>query len=114
VTQPTAQTPEQFSAASISSTGLVVAFRGNNSRPYTMTGTIGATAISWGVPAPLLADSSTVDAAPAVAKGVCGDDAIAVFASAGQVKVTRHRGTSWSVPESVTGASGTRVSVATR
>ena len=77
---------------------MLVAFRGNNQRPYTMTGTLGAAAITWSVPAPLLADTSTVDSAPAVAKGVCGDDAIAVFASGGQVKATQLRGGAWTVP----------------
>jgi hypothetical protein len=114
VTQATAQTAEQMSVASLSPTTLLVAFRGNDFRPYTMLGTIGATSITWSVPAPLLADTSTVDTAPAVAKGVCGDDAIAVFASGGVVKAAQYRGTTWSVPGTVTGASGSRVSVATR
>jgi hypothetical protein len=114
VTQATAQTGAQPQIARISTSSLVVTFLGNNQRPYTMTGTIGATAITWSVPVALLADTSTVDGPPAVAKGVCGDDAIAVFASGGQVKATRYRGTSWSVPEAVSGASGSRVTVSTR
>ncbi len=114
VTHPTAQTGEQPAIARISASTLVALFRGNNQRPYTMTGTIGANAVTWSAPVALLADTSTVDGPPAVAKGVCGDDAVAVFASSGQVKATRLRGTSWSVPEPVTGASGARVSVATR
>jgi hypothetical protein len=114
VTQATAQTGAQPQIARISPTTLIVTFIGNNQRPYTMTGTIGAADITWSTPVPLLADTSTVDGPPAVAKGVCGDDAIAVFASGGQVKATRFRGTSWSVPEAVSGASGTRVSVSTR
>lgn len=117
-THATAQTPAQPSLALISASTLVATFLGNNQRPYTMTGTIGANAITWSVPVALLADTSTVDGPPAVAKGVCGDDAIAVFAAGGQVKATRFRGSSWSVPEAVTGAagpsSGARVSVATR
>jgi hypothetical protein len=114
VTQATAQTGEAMSAALISPTSVLVSFRGNNGRPYTMTGTLGATSITWSIPAPLLADTSTVDGAPAVAKGVCGDDAIAVLASGGQVKATQLRAGAWSVPGPVSGASGTRVSVATR
>jgi hypothetical protein len=114
VTQATAQTAEQMSVARLSATTLLVAFRGNNGRPYTMLGTVGATAITWGLPAPLLADTSTVDSAPAVAPGVCGDDAIAVFASGGIVKATELRANTWSVPATVSGASGSRVSVATR
>jgi hypothetical protein len=114
VTQATAQTAEQMSVAAISSTTLLVSFRGNDMRPYTMLGTIGATSITWSLPTPLLADTSTVDSAPAVAKGVCGDDAIAVFASGGVVKATQYRGTTWSVPGTVPGTAGSRVSVATR
>jgi hypothetical protein len=114
ITQATAQTAEQMSVASLSPTTLLVAFRGNDARPYTMIGTVGATSITWSVPAPMLADTSTVDAAPAVARGVCGDDAIAVFASGGVVKAAQYRGTTWSAPGTVAGASGSRVSVATR
>ena len=114
VTQAMAQTSEQMSVARLSSTVILVTFRGNNQRPYTMIGTIGGATIAWGAPNPLLADNSTVDSTPAVAKGVCGDDAIAIFASGGQVKAARYRGNAWSVAESVTGASGSRVSVATR
>ncbi len=114
VTNPQAQTREQPSLARISPTALVAAFRGNDQRPYTMRGTIGALAVTWSPPVALLADTSTVDGPPAIAKGVCGDEAIAVFASGGQVKATRLRGTSWTVPEAVSGAAGTRVSVSTR
>ncbi len=114
VTNPLAQTGDRPSLARVSPTGLVATFRGNDQRPYTMKGTIGATAITWSAPVALLADASTVDGPPAIAKGVCGDEAIAVFASGGQVKATRFRGTSWTAPEAVAGASGTRVSVSTR
>jgi hypothetical protein len=114
VTQATAHTSEQPQIARVSPTTLMATFRGNNQRPYTMTGTIGASAISWSLPVPLLQDASTVDGPPAIAKGVCGDEAIAVYASGGQVKATRYRGTAWSSPESVGGTSGSRVFVATR
>lgn len=114
ITQATAQTAEQMSVARISQFVILVTFRGNNQRPYYMTGTLGAAAVSWSTPAPLLADTSTVDAVPAVAKGVCADDGIAVFGSGGQVKATRYRGSTWTVPEAVSGAAGGRVSIATR
>lgn len=114
ITQANAQTAEQMSVARIAPSVLLVTFRGNNGRPYVMTGTLGAASITWSVPVALLADTSTVEAAPSVAKGVCGDDAIAVFSSGVQVKATRYRGATWSAPETVTGASGSRVSVATR
>lgn len=115
ITQATAQTGEPMSAALVSPTSVVVTFRGNNGKAYTMTGTLGAASVSWSLPVLLLADgAATVDSAPAIAKGVCGDDAIAVLASGGQVKATQLRGGAWSVPVAVTGASGSRVSVATR
>jgi len=115
LTQATAQTPEPMSAALISPTTVLVAFRGNNGKAYTMTGTLGAAAVTWSVPVLLLADgAATVDSPPAVAKGVCGNDAVAVFASGGQVKATQLHAGAWSVPGPVTGASGSRVSVATR
>lgn len=114
VTQPTAQTGEQLSIARISQSVVLVTFRGNDMRPYFMTGTLGASSIAWSMPAALLPDTSTVDAAPAVAKGVCGDDAIAVYGAAGKVRATRYRGGVWTVPEPVAGASGGRISVATR
>lgn len=114
VTHALAQTAEPMSVTLLSPTTLLVAIRGNDGRPYTMTGTLAAASITWSAPVPLLADNSTVDSAPAVAKGICGNDAIAVFASGGQVKSAQLRGTAWSVPGAVTGASGSRVSVATR
>ncbi len=115
VTQAMAQTSEAMFATLISPTAVLVTFRGNDGKPYKMTGTLGATSITWSAPSLLLADgSATVDSAPAVARGVCGDEAIAVFSSGGQVKATRLRAGSWSVPGPVAGASGTRVSVATR
>ena len=114
ITTQTAQTGEQPQLALVSATLIVATFRGNNGRPYWMTGTIAGAGITWSVPGPLLADTSTVDSAPAVARGICGDVAIAVFADAGQVKASRLRGTTWTVPEAVTGASGSRVAIATR
>ena len=115
VTQATAQTSEAMSAVLISPAVVLVTFRGNDGKPYNMTGTLGAASVTWSAPSLLLADgSATVDSAPAVAKGVCGDEAIAVFSSGGQVKATRLRAGSWSVPGPVAGASGTLVSVATR
>lgn len=115
ITQATAQTSEAMSAALVSPTSVLIMFRGNDGKPYKMTGTLGVASVTWSVPALLLADgSATVDSTPAVARGVCGDDAVAVFSSGGQVKATQLRGGAWSVPGPVTGASGTRVSVATR
>jgi hypothetical protein len=109
-----ARTDEQLAVARAGASGLVVAFRGQDGHGYAALGTIGASAITWTAAVPLVAGGVSVDTTPAVAKGVCGDDAIAVYASAGQVRATRLHGTTWSAPEPVTGASGQRVAVATR
>ncbi len=114
VTHADAQTAEQPQLVALSSTTLLAVFRGNNQRPYVMLGTTRASAIEWSAPAPLLADASTVDGPPSVAKGVCGDDAVVVFASSAQVHATRYRAGRWSAAEPIPGASGTRVAVATR
>jgi hypothetical protein len=114
LTHADAQTAEPMSVARLSTSTVLVAFRGNDQRPYFMIGTLGGVSITWSAPAALLADTSAVDSAPAVAKGVCGDDAIVVFASGGQVKAMARRGTTWSVPGTVPGVAGSHVSVATR
>jgi hypothetical protein len=91
-----------------------VAFRGQDLKGYVSTGTIGASSITFTAAVPVAPGGALVDSAPSVAKGICGDDAIAVFASASQVRATRLRAGVWSAPEAVTGASGSRVAVATR
>lgn len=116
-THALAQTAEPMSIVQISPLVVMATFRGNNQRPYYMTGALGLNSIGWSSPAQLLPDNSTVDSPPSVAKGVCGDDAVAVYASAGQVKATRYRGTVWTTPEpimAVSGAPVTGLSVATR
>jgi hypothetical protein len=109
-----AQTASPFSAALVKSNVVAVAFRGNDAKLYVTFGTIGASAIAWTAPAAILPGGGTTDGPPAIAKGVCGDDAIVVYGSAGQTKATRLRGTTWAAPEAVTGAAGARVAVATR
>ena len=52
IAQATAQTSEPMSAARISPSSVLVTFRGNDQRPYWMTGTLGAAAITWSLPAP--------------------------------------------------------------
>jgi hypothetical protein len=109
-----ATTDEQVSVARAGAAGLVVAYRGQDGKAYAALGTLGASAIAWTAATPLVAGGVSVDSPPAVAAGVCGDDAIAVYASAGQIRATRLRGTTWSAPELVTGGSGARVAVGTR
>ncbi|MBX3187133.1 MAG: hypothetical protein KF819_08965 [Labilithrix sp.] len=93
---------------------LLMTFMGTDDKGYYVSGTLGATSIAWSSPAPIVAGGVTVDSTPRAAKGVCGDDGIFVYASAGQVRAVRLRGSSLSAPEPVAGASGSRVSVASR
>lgn len=111
-----ATTAEPFSVARIGQSTFLVTFKGQDGNGYYLQGTVnGAGAFTWNAAQPIGGGATVaVDSAPAVAKGVCGDDAIAVFASSGAVKATRLRGTTWTSPEFVTGASGTRVAVATK
>ena len=69
----------------------------------------------WSVPL-LLAGAATPAGPPAVATGVCGDDAIAAYPLGGDnVQVVRLRGGAWTAPEAVPTTNGaTRVAIATR
>lgn len=109
-----ASTLEPIALARIAPLSLLLTFRGTDGKGYYVTGTLGASSITWAPPAPLAAGGLAVDATPRPAKGVCGDDAIIAFTSGGQVKVVRLRGSTLSAPETVTGASGNRVAIATR
>lgn len=111
-----ATTNEAFSFARVGKSTFVIAFRGQDGDGYYAHGTVDlAGTFTWTPAQPIGgAGNVAVDSAPAVAKGVCGDDAIVVYASGGQVKATRLRGTAWTAPEVVTGATGARVAVATK
>jgi hypothetical protein len=111
-----ATTNEPFSFARVGTSVFLVAFRGQDGNGYYARGTVdGAGAFTWVAAQPIGGGGNVaVDSAPAVARGVCGDDAIVVYASAGQVKATRLRGTTWTTAETVTGTSGARVAVATK
>ena len=111
-----ATTTEPFSAARIGQSTYLVTFRGQDGNGYYAQGTVDAAgAFTWAAAQSIGGGANViVDSAPAVARGVCGDDAIVVFPTSGSVKATRLRGTTWTAPAFVTGASGTRVAVATR
>jgi hypothetical protein len=110
-----ATSDEGVSVVALSPTSLVVTFRGQDDRPYVSRGTVAGSAVSWTAATALVADASVKIAShPGVARGVCGDDAIAVVASAGAVRATRLRGGAWSALEAVTGAAGTYAAIATR
>lgn len=111
-----ATTNEPFSFARVGTSTFLVTFRGQDGNGYFARGSVDANGtFTWNAAQAVGGGGNVaVDSAPAVARGVCGDDAIVVYASAGQVKATRLRGTTWTAAESVTGASGSRVAVATK
>jgi hypothetical protein len=111
-----ATTNEPFSFARVGTSSFLVTFRGQDGNGYFARATVDAGGVfTWASAQPIGGGANVaVDSAPAVARGVCGDDAIVVYASAGQVKATRLRGTTWTAAEPVTGTSGARVAVATK
>jgi hypothetical protein len=114
VTNDLSTTAQPLALSRAGASSLVVAFAGEDGKGYASIGTISGASITWTAAAPLVSGGVSVDSRPAVAKGVCGDDAIAAFASGGVVKVVRLRGGTWSAPEVVSGTSGSRVAIATR
>jgi hypothetical protein len=109
-----ANTAEKLALALVSPTEAIVTFRGQDGKGYYSQATIGDP-VTWSIPAAIGGDvAPVVDSTPAVARGVCGDDAVVVYASSGAILARRLRGTTWSAAESIGGISGSRVGVATR
>lgn len=112
-----ALTGEKFNAAALSDSTLALSFRGDDGNAYFAIGTAttdGANPITWTAPAPIGGTATAVDAAPAVAKGDCGNDAIFAFASGGKVKFTSLKGGTFTEIKEVPGLSGSNVAVATK
>jgi len=108
-------TNEKLSLSRVGQFTVIVTFRGQDGKGYYTQGTIGPSQISWSAAAAIGGTTAlAVDSAPAAARGVCGDDAVAAFASGGSVSITRLRGTSWTTPQAVTNLAGNRVAIATK
>ncbi|MEO6572409.1 MAG: hypothetical protein ABIP89_01125, partial [Polyangiaceae bacterium] len=90
----------------------VLAWRGSDGKAYFSLFN-GAT---WSPPAPFLTPNPAIDSYPALAKGVCGADAVGAYVEGGgALKLVRLTGTTWSAPVTVPGAGGlTSVAIATR
>ena len=116
VTNTLATTNEKLAASRSGESSLLVTFRGQDGNGYYTQGSLVADTYTWSAPAPIGGGPAKipVDSTPAVARGVCGDDAIVAYASAGVVRALHLRGAQWSQPEVITGTSGTRVAVSTR
>lgn len=108
-----ATTSESFDAAPIGAS-IVVTFRGQDGNGYLAKGTPGAAGIAWGAATPIGGTPVAVDGAPAVTRGVCGDDLAVAYASGGVVRLVRLRGATWTAAEPVAGVSGSRLALASR
>jgi hypothetical protein len=112
VVDPNAFTHDAPSLAPVAGAKALVAWRGADTKPYTSA--YDAAKGTWTTPAPLVAGSNpNVDAPPVVARGVCGDDAVAAYVSSGAVSVTRLSGASWTTPVTVVASGASVVSLAT-
>ena len=114
---PDAVTEEKLAVTAIAGGRLVVTYRpaGSTTSVYSIgtikeDDTIAWTApVAFGGAAPIKADSTA-----AVAPGVCGDAAIAAYASENAIFVTRLRGGTWTAPEPLPALVGRRVAISTR
>ncbi len=94
-----AYTSDEVALAPLSNGRAVLLYRGGNLAPYfsIFDGTS-----TWSAPAAVVSASTTLSAVPAVATGVCGDDAIAALVETnGDVDVTSLRGSTWTAPTHV-------------
>jgi len=81
---------------------LALVFRGQDGKPYFSLGTVSGQNITWTTPAAVVSGTNPVVASPPiVTPGVCGDDAVATYATNGSAYVTHLRGTTWSTPETI-------------
>jgi hypothetical protein len=103
LTNITAYTPYEPSLAAMSGGRAIVGWRGGNNLPYTMEFDPAPTP-TWTVPTPIA--SVTIDAAPSLATGTCGYDAVAALATNGAVTVANYTSDAWIPPTPIAGISG--------
>ncbi len=102
-TNANAYTPNEPSLAAMSGGRAIVGWRGGNGLAYTMelTSTQG---LAWSVPTPI--GSGQITAAPSLATGTCGHDAVAAMATAGAVTIASYASGAWASPTAIAGISG--------
>ena len=103
---PNAFTNYPVALAAMPGGQLVMVYEGSNLAPYFSLFSPTPTA-AWTPPAALVASNPTLPSPPAVASGVCGYDAVAVYAGGGPVQVVTLSLGTWSAPSSLTGGVGT-------
>lgn len=116
--EPTLTVTERVNVARTGAGDVIVTFRAGDGNGYYVRGTLSETdGVSWSATASLGGETMLkVDSAPAIARGVCGSDAIVAFATdeGNKVQVTRLKDGAWTAGEQITGARGRLVAIATR
>ncbi len=81
---------------------LVLVFWGQDQKSYFSLGTASGQSVTWTTPAALVSGTNPATTSPpSVTTGVCGDDAVATYATGGSAYATRLRGASWTTPEAL-------------
>lgn len=106
---------EPVHVAPMSGGRALLAYRGSDGKAYFSVYDPTKSPV-WGIPAALGSTAPLVESAPAIAPGVCGDDAVVAYAATGgAVSVTRFAGGTFGPAVAVTGTSGAKyVGIATR
>jgi hypothetical protein len=103
VINATAYTPYAPSLAPMSGGGAIVGWRGGNNSPYTMAFTPSPSP-AWTAPVPIA--SVNVTAAPSLATGTCGNEAVAALATNGTVTIATYANGAWVPSMPISGISG--------
>jgi hypothetical protein len=100
---PNAFSPSAPTLTAIDGGGALLAWKGGDGHGYGSVYSASAST-AWSTPAQITADSLT--SAPAIARGVCGDDAEAAYVSNGTVYTTHFAGGAWTTPAPLPGEAG--------
>lgn len=116
---PPAALPTTNDAPHLAAVGpgaVVLAWRGQDEKPYVARGTVDAAGVTFAAPEPVVAGTNpVVFGAPSVAAAPCGEHAVLAYARDTGVEVVRLEAQGATAPEPVGGTSGARVvGVATR
>ena len=116
VRDTTVYTPNTVALAPLASGGALLVYQGGNGEGYYTTYEPGG-ANPWAAPAPLVAGTNpTLASPPQIAPGVCGAEAVVVFAPVGSsLETSTLTGSTWSTPSALAGTSGaTYATIATQ
>lgn len=110
-----AYTNDPVALAALGGGRALLVYRGSDQVPYFSVYDSKKTP-AWTVPAAVLGSKPTIASTPAVALGVCGDDAIVAYAKlGGGVELAHFSGGTFTGPDTVSGTSGaTSVAIGTK